>query len=99
MLIQPVEWHMKKVEEEVIVDEKMQLLEENKKGVNNNKEYSSASKDINRKDQQATATPAAGDGSIIKNISQSHNELNKNTSLKDNINGTYCFNGFSYLQI
>ncbi|XP_045458848.1 monocarboxylate transporter 13-like [Melitaea cinxia] len=61
MLIQPVEWHMKKVEEEVIVDEKMQLLEENKKGINKNKEYSSANKDINSKDQQATATPAAGD--------------------------------------
>ncbi|CAK1544648.1 unnamed protein product [Leptosia nina] len=31
LLIQPVEWHMKEVEEEVIVDEKVQLLEYNKK--------------------------------------------------------------------
>ncbi|CAH4031045.1 unnamed protein product [Pieris brassicae] len=34
LLIQPVEWHMKKIEEEVVVDEKVHLLEESKNKTN-----------------------------------------------------------------
>ncbi|CAH2102657.1 unnamed protein product [Euphydryas editha] len=84
MLIQPVEWHMKKVEEEVIVDEKMQLLEENSKGVNKNKEYSNTINDINNKDRRSTV-----DSSRIKNISKSNKELNKNPLSNDKINGVH----------
>ncbi|XP_039759869.1 monocarboxylate transporter 2 isoform X2 [Pararge aegeria] len=39
LLIQPVEWHMKKVEIEVEIDEKMYLLEENDKEAMKNKDY------------------------------------------------------------
>ncbi|XP_050348008.1 monocarboxylate transporter 12-B-like isoform X2 [Nymphalis io] len=86
MLIQPVEWHMKKVEEEVVIDEKMHLLEENNKDINKNKEYN-GNTDVNQKGQ-VTVLAVASENGVDKNISQSPKETNKNGVSKEKLNGT-----------
>lgn len=58
MLIQPVEWHMKKIEEEIVIDEKMYLLDEKTDAISK-KDYSS--NETSNKNGSQTTLPAATD--------------------------------------
>ncbi|OWR53413.1 hypothetical protein KGM_203650 [Danaus plexippus plexippus] len=58
MLIQPVEWHMKKIEEEIVIDEKMYLLDEKTDAISK-KDYSS--NETSNKNGNQTTLPAATD--------------------------------------
>ncbi|CAH0724771.1 unnamed protein product, partial [Brenthis ino] len=90
ILIQPVEWHMKEVEEEVIIDEKMYLLKE-KNDVVKNKEYNGVNDDAykdGRRVTESSVTPENG-GKKLSNekTSQSHKELNQKLITNEKING------------
>ncbi|CAG4965201.1 unnamed protein product [Colias eurytheme] len=78
LLIQPVEWHMKKVEEEVVVDEKISLLENNHE--NNDEVYKGT--------RRATVPTVLHENGKEKEnshkISQSHTELQMHQNGKTN---------------
>ncbi|XP_047505589.1 uncharacterized protein LOC125050031 isoform X4 [Pieris napi] len=80
LLIQPVEWHMKKIEEEVVVDEKVNLLEESKKN-----------DELNNTAQRATSPIVNDDGKqkLVPDF-HSHRDLKSLGDSKSNghLNGT-----------
>lgn len=69
MLLQPVEWHLKEVEEEVEVDENMYLLDDNKV--------------IVRKNSETDGNLARGRKSIEPYLNNSEKVLNKSISSKE----------------
>lgn len=79
MLIQPVTWHLKKVEEEVPVDEKVQLLPENKHQnivIRKNSIANELQKPTNhRRATEPELTNGEKRNGFDGKISQSHNEL------------------------
>lgn len=75
MLIQPVEWHMKKVEEEVPVDENLHLLPEKSKDA------------VVRKTSQSNGDAQNGKENWGSKKTLSNNELNGGKINKSDANG------------
>ncbi|XP_072944570.1 uncharacterized protein [Epargyreus clarus] len=77
MLIHPVERHMKKIEEEVVIDETARLLEEKHKDIIIKKDYSNG--DGSQNGRRATLPTIANgnekEKSLANKMSQSHKEL------------------------
>ncbi|XP_034834566.1 monocarboxylate transporter 5-like [Maniola hyperantus] len=95
LLIQPVEWHMKQIEVEIEVDEKMHLLEENNKDPIKNKDYNANGNVTFKNTRRATEPSLISDITEKPNnnkaLSQSYKELQVNTNGKsaDLLNGKY----------
>ena len=91
MLLQPVEWHMKKVEEEVVVDEKMYLLKENNE-ILKNKEYKGIKdeyKNVRRATEPTVVSENGAQKSNNLSTSLSQKELSKNVVSNEKLNGKY----------
>lgn len=79
-MIQPVEWHLKKVEVEVEVDEKMKLLKESNEDIIKNKDYNSNGNVTFKGTRRATepiliSEIGAEKSTNNKTLSQSYKEL------------------------
>ncbi|XP_023952491.2 monocarboxylate transporter 12 [Bicyclus anynana] len=94
LLLQPVEWHMKKVEEEVEVDEKMHLLEDSNKDAPKTKDHN-ANGNVTFKGTRRATEPTLcseiGAESPKKSLSQSNKELQVHSNGKsiEKLNGNY----------
>ncbi|XP_041975560.1 monocarboxylate transporter 9-like [Aricia agestis] len=76
MLLQPVEWHMKKVEEEVVVEEKVHLLQDSNNVSEKNKANGNAEQNKNgRRATEPSITVENGVDKSAKSVSQSYKEL------------------------
>ncbi|CAH0724770.1 unnamed protein product, partial [Brenthis ino] len=91
MLIQPVEWHMKKVEEKVIIiNEKIYLLKENN-DIEKNKEYIGVNDDDYKGVRRGMESAVVPENGVNKpnngKTSQSQKELNQNLVTNYKLNG------------
>ncbi|XP_050666265.1 monocarboxylate transporter 5-like isoform X1 [Leptidea sinapis] len=82
MLIQPVEWHMKKIEEEVIIDEQARLLEDNVSS--KNKDYTENGNLEYKSNRRATEPNVISKNGVEKNPTQRISQSDKDLSFEKN---------------